>query len=82
MKTMHRKQATHRKSRVSHAARPHVRRARAGKPAAAAASRPTENGPESQTVGDEYKLQSEARVEDDSDAEAGICGLKRGETAG
>jgi hypothetical protein len=81
-KTIVRGSANSKKARAQHAGKPHARRSPAGRPAAAAVFAPTADGPESQTVGDEFKLQAEARSADDSDAEAGIYGLKRGETAG
>lgn len=81
-KTMVRKQTPRKNARVRRAVKTHPRRASADRPARPAAARPMDNGPESQTLGDEDQLQSQSRAVDDSDAEAGIYGLKRGENAG
>ncbi|NNN04325.1 MAG: hypothetical protein HKL90_00345 [Elusimicrobia bacterium] len=82
LKTMVRKQTPRKNTRVRRAVKAHPRRASAVRPAKPVAVRPMDNGLESQTLGDEDKLQSQSRAFDDSDAEAGIYGLKRGENAG
>ena len=79
-KATSRKQTTHKKTRA-HAAKTHARRPHAFNPSVSESA--AEAKPESELVGDESSLQSEARVaDDDLDDEAGIYGPKRGETAG
>jgi|GEM_PF-4367924 len=80
IKVMPRKQGARRKALAPRNAKPRARRR--GAVETPAVFRPMDGGPESSTVGDEYRLQAESRVADDLDGEAGIDGLKRGETAG
>ncbi len=78
-----RKHATQKKTVARHSSKTHARRARAVAAAAPRTWRPTQDGPESQTLGDESALQAEASVRDESDVEAAAdYGLKREETQG
>jgi len=65
-----RKHTTHKKTAAHQGAKTRARRSPAAAAAAARTWRPTQDGPESQTLGDESALQAENSVRDESDAEA------------
>jgi len=72
------KHTAHKKATVHHAAKTHPRRTSASKPHAVVAPNAADVNPDVEfSVRSVYSI-----VEDDSDDEAGIYGLSRGETAG